>query len=671
VTPRQLPAAAGPFAGRAQELAVLDKWLDGTADTGTTVVISAIGGTAGVGKTALALHWAHHVAARFTDGQLYANLRGYDPSGAPATPAETIRWFLDALHVHRESIPASLQAQAGLYRSLVSGKQMLVVLDNASDAAQVRPLLPGSPGCLVLVTSRSQLSGLVAADGARLLTLDVLSEDEARDVLAARLGADRIAAEPDAVRRLTRLCARLPLALCVAAAHAAALPQQPLAALVTQLRDTRDRFELLDAGDPAADVRTVFSWSYRSLTEPAARIFRLLGLHPGPDISAPAAASVASMPLSAARTALRELTRASLITEHVPGRYTSHHLLHVYAAELGLATDTDNDRRAAIERMLDHYLHAANAACPLLDPHWEPIALGSPQRGATPEVLAGPEEARGWFKVESPVLMAMTTLAAGNGFTEHAWQLPWAFRTFLDWQGRWNEEDAILRIALTAARLCADDAGLARIHLGLGIVNARLGNFQDAHAHLERSLSLYQEFGDRPGQAYVHVCSTAAFALEHRLPEALGHSRQALDLYRAAGDRAGQAGALNNVGWIQAKLGNYEQALASCRSALELYQELGNGRGIANTWDSLGYAHHRLGNHPAAIGCYQQVLNLSVQLGDRHYQAQTHAMLGDAYHETGDLNGARNAWRQALAILDDLHHPDAGEVRGKLHSLGE
>jgi tetratricopeptide (TPR) repeat protein/transcriptional regulator with XRE-family HTH domain len=672
VTPRQLPAAPVFFTGRARELAALDKRLDEGTGTqaGGAVVISVIVGTAGVGKTTLALHWAHRVAARFPDGQLYANLRGYDPSGTPASPAETIRGFLDALHVHRESIPVDLQAQAGLYRSLVVGKQMLIVLDNASDAAQVRPLLPGSATCLVIVTSRSQLSGLVAADGARLLTLDVLTEAEARDLLTARLGADRTAAEPEAVRALTRRCARLPLALCVAAARAATFPQRSLAALVTELRDTRDRLDLLDAGEPATDVRAVFSWSYRILTGPAARMFRLLGLHPGPDISASAAASLASIPLPTARTALLELTRASLIFEHSPGRYTSHHLLHVYAAEQAQGIDTNSDRRAAIHRALDHYLHTANAACGLLDPQWEPVILDSPQHGVLSERLADPEEARGWFKVESPVLLAMITLAAGSGFTEHAWQLPWAFRTFLDWQGRWNEEDAVLRIALTSTRQCADNAGQARIDLGLGIASARLGHLQDAHAHLRCSLSLYQKIHDLPGQAYVHVCITVAFALEHRFHESLGHSRQALDLYRVADHRAGQVGALNNIGWIQAKLGEYEQALTCCRSALDLYRELGNGRGLAITWDSLGYAHHRLGDHLAAIGCYQKALNLSAEMGDRHYEAQSQACLGDAYHGMGDLNAARGAWQRAVSILDELHHRDANEIRGKLPDLG-
>jgi transcriptional regulator with XRE-family HTH domain len=291
IVPRQLPAAVGAFVGRKAELAALTQILDQAPRAPGTVVISAIGGTPGVGKTALALHWAHQVADRFGDRQLYVNLRGFEPSGTPAAPAEAIRGFLDALSVPPEQIPVSPEAQAGLYRSLLAGKQMLLVLDNARDEQQVRPLLPASPGSLVLVTSRSQLGGLAAADGARLLTLDVLTHAEAVQLLAARFGAARAAAEPGATGRIARLCACLPLALAVAAAQAAARPRLPLAALAGELADSAGRLDALDAGDPGSSVRAVFSWSVRQLTNQAARTFRLLGIHPGPDITVPAAAS--------------------------------------------------------------------------------------------------------------------------------------------------------------------------------------------------------------------------------------------------------------------------------------------------------------------------------------------------------------------------------------------
>src|SRR5581483_9695788 len=286
-----------------------------------TVVISAIGGTAGVGKTALALHWAHQAAGQFPDGQLYVNLRGYDPSGAPATPQAAIRGFLGALGAPSGQIPPHPEAQAGLYRSLLVGKRMLIVLDNARDEEQVRPLLPASPGSLVLVTSRSQLTGLAAAGGAHLLSLDVLTPAEAVQLLAARLGAARAAAEPGAVDRIAGLCARLPLALAVAAARAAGRPAFPLAALAGELADSAGRLDALDAGDPGSSVRAVFSWSTRQLSPEAGRMFRLLGIHPGPDICVPAAASLAGIAEADASRQLAALARAHLTAEHVPGRY--------------------------------------------------------------------------------------------------------------------------------------------------------------------------------------------------------------------------------------------------------------------------------------------------------------------------------------------------------------
>ena len=367
--PRELPAPVAHFAGRAAELAALTGLLDAAgAELPEAVVISAIGGTAGVGKTALAVHWAHQVAHRFPDGQLYVNLRGFDPSGMPVAPAQAIRKFLAALGMPADQVPADIDAQACLYRSVLAGQRVLIVLDNARDSDQVRPLLPASPGSLAVVTSRSQLAGLVAVEGARPLTLDVLTEAEARELLIRRLGGEQIAADPAAADELVRLCARLPLALAIAAARGATRPGLPLAVLAGELRDAHGQLDTLDAGDTTANIRTVFSWSCQSLTSPAARMFRLLGVHPGPDISARAAASLAGMARDKARAALDELSRASLIVEHVPGRFVFHDLLRAYAAEQASAIDGAAQRRAAIRRVLDHYMHTAHAAAGLLYP---------------------------------------------------------------------------------------------------------------------------------------------------------------------------------------------------------------------------------------------------------------------------------------------------------------
>jgi hypothetical protein len=381
------------------------------------VVVAAIAGTAGIGKTALAVHWAHRVADRFPDGQLYVNLRGFDPSGSPMAPAEAVRGFLDGLQVPPQGIPASLEAQAGLYRSLLAGRRMLVLLDNARDAGQVAPLLPGAPGCLVLVTSRNQLPGLVAAAGAHPVALDLLSRDEAVQLLARRLGDDRLTAEPDATDELVTWCAGLPLALAIVAARVATHPAFPLAVLADQLREARDGLDGFDAGDTTTDARAVFSWSYRALSAPAARLFRLLGLHPGADVTTGAAASLAGLPPAHVRPMLAELASAHLVTEHTPGRYAFHDLLRAYAGELAHTMDTGTDRWAATRRLLDHYLHIAHAADLLLYRHGETITLPPPEPAVAAAHLGDYDQAMAWFTAEHRVLLAAIDHAARTGST--------------------------------------------------------------------------------------------------------------------------------------------------------------------------------------------------------------------------------------------------------------
>jgi tetratricopeptide (TPR) repeat protein/transcriptional regulator with XRE-family HTH domain len=667
VVPRQLPAPVRQFAGREAELAALTSLLDhAEADRPAPVVISAIGGTAGIGKTALAVHWAHRVASRFPDGQLYVNLRGFDPLGKPLSAAAAIRGFLDALHVPAERIPAGLDAQAALYRSLLWGRRMLLVLDNGRDAAQVRPLLPASPGCLVVVTSRSQLSGLVAAEGACALTLDLLTEAEARELLARRLGAARLEAEPDATAELIGLCARLPLALAIAAARASSHSALRLSVLAQELKDARLRLDALETGDAAASVRSVFSWSLGHLPDQAKRMFGLLGLHPGPHITAAAAASLAGIPLPEAGRALGELAEGHLITEHAAGRFAMHDLLRAYAAEQALTADSDAGRRAAIHRVLDHYLQTAHAAALLLYPLGEPISLAPPQPGVQPEHLAAYQEAAAWFEAEHHVLLCAVSLAAETGSEACAWQLPWAMTSFLDWRGHWHEWVAVQRTALAAATRHGDQAGQAVARRMLATACARLADYDEARAHLTESLQLYRVLGDRAGEASAH--RTLCWVAEHQdhYDDALSHAGQALGLFRAIADQAGQAGALNSVGWCHAMLGDYQQARSFCQQALALYHELGIRPGQAHTWDSLGYAEYQAGRLTDATACYTRALSIFRELGDRFYQADTLTHLGDTYHAAGDSGRAQGAWQQALDILDDLHHPDADQVKAKL-----
>jgi hypothetical protein len=388
-----VPAAIRHFTGRKAELDVLTAVLEepGSPDSGA-VVISAIGGMAGVGKTALAVHWAHQHADHFPDGQLYADLRGFGPAEVPVDAAEVVSRFLDALHVPPARIPADVDAQFGLYRSMLAGKRLLIILDNAREANQVRPLLPGAGRCLVLVTSRSELAGLVALEGAIPVPVGLLALEEARDLLASRLGADRVAREQPEADELAGLCARLPLALNIVAARAAARPAMPLRELTARLRDAR--LNLLSAGPGHADVRAVFSWSYHALSAPGARMFRLLGLHPGPDISVQATASLAALDDGQARLALEELTGVSLLAEHVPGRYVLHDLLRAYAAELARAHDREDVRRTAIHRVLDHYLLTAHAAARLFHGHALPPRLPETSAGVTGIPLANGEGGR-------------------------------------------------------------------------------------------------------------------------------------------------------------------------------------------------------------------------------------------------------------------------------------
>jgi DNA-binding SARP family transcriptional activator len=664
--PRQLPPAVSHFTGRREELRTLDGLLGGVPGPAGTVVISAIGGTAGVGKTTLALQWAHQVASRFRDGQLYVNLRGFAPATVPLTPAGAIRGFLDALGVAAHRIPADPDAQVGLYRSLLAGKQMLIVLDNARDEEQVRPLLPASHGCLVIVTSRSQLVGLAAAEVARLLTLDVLSHTEALRMLRARLGK-RADSEPEAVDRIARMCGHLPLALAIAAACAAARPHLPLADLAPISGNTHDLLDVLETGDPVVNVRAVFSWSVQQLDLETAQMFRLLGLHPGPDFTAPAAASLAGIARSAAGRALRELTAASLLTEQSPGRYAFHDLVRAYAEEQAEANSHGEARRAATSRILGHYLHTARAAAMLLNPTREQASLAPPQQGVTPEILDGRQQALAWFEAEHQVLLSAIGLAARTGFDAYAWQLPWAMADYLHRRGRWHELAAIERIGLAAATRLGDLAGQAAIRRRLGITCTWLGDYPQASGHLTGSLQLYGQLGDRAGQALVHAdfCHLAEY--QGRPAEALAHAEQSLGHSQASGNKSGQADALGNMGWYRALLGDYLGARDTLRQSLAIGRELDFPYRQAAPWDSLGYAEHHLGNLSEAAACYQQSLRLFREYGDRYLEAVILDHLGDNFHAAAEHRQARAAWQQALDIFEDMHHPDAGKLRHKLH----
>jgi DNA-binding SARP family transcriptional activator len=435
--PALLPLDAFGFVGRADHLTRLDMTLDTARDQPTATIIVALSGTAGVGKTALAVHWAHRVRHRFPDGQLHIDLRGFDAGNAMA-PREAVRRFLDALGVAPQRIPKGLAAQADLYRSEIAGRRMLILLDNARDAGHVRAMLPGTPSVLVLVTSRDDLFGLVAAHGAHPLTVDVLAPADARELLARRLGRRRMAAEPAAIDDIVQRCAGLPLALTIIGARAAAHAEFPLAAIAGQLARPSGVLDALVGPDRRTDLRTVLSWSFRGLSAPAARLFRLLGVHPGPHLGAAAAASIAGIALDRAGVLLAELAGVHMLLEPLPGRYAVPDLLRGYAGELARSHDNGADRAAALRRLLDHYVLTAHAAALTLDPHRETVPQIETAPGVTVDLPADRHETLAWFTAEHGVLLSAVRCAADAGLDRHALQLSVALTEYLDAVGRYR-----------------------------------------------------------------------------------------------------------------------------------------------------------------------------------------------------------------------------------------
>jgi DNA-binding SARP family transcriptional activator/tetratricopeptide (TPR) repeat protein len=665
--PEQLPHALADFVGRKQERAALH---DAVADDERQApLIIAVTGTAGVGKTTLAVHWAHEVKARFPDGQIFLNLRGFDPHQPPAEPEAAIRTLLDALGVPAEQVPVDPDAQAGLYRSQFAGRRILVLLDNASDAAQVRPLLPGSAGSLVLVTSRDQLVSLVAVDSAQPVMLDLLSDDVARELLARKLGADRLDAEPAAVDDIIEACARLPLALSIVAARGRTTTHLSLTRLADELRHARGCLDPFDAGDVTADVRAVFSWSYTGLAEPVARLFRLLALVPGPDATVPAACALAELSPAVARSLLGQLNRAHLVSERAPGRFGMHDLLRTYASELMAGTNAEPERRTARRRLLDYYLHTAHRADELLNRFRDdPIELEPPVPGVSAEPLRDHQEALSWFEDERPTLQAATRQAAAAGFTGHAWRMAWTLTHFLDRHGDWHESAALHEIALDAAQQLGDANAQAVSHTGLAYALIRLARPEEADVHLEQALKLYEQAGDQLGMAHAHRTRSWAMDRQCRYEEGLHHAERALDLFRAADYQTGEARALNAVGWFHAMLGDYEASLRFCRLALDLLQRMGARLYQADTLDSIGRACHQLGRHAEAAVHYQAAYALYQEFGDRYNEADELVVLGDVRRDAGNVEGARAVWQEALRIFEQLGHTDADLLRTRLSS---
>ena len=625
-------------------------------------VVGVVTGTAGVGKTTLAVHWARRAADEFVDGQLFADLRGYHP-GQALSPDRVQARFLRTLGVRAEDIPTEADELTAMYRSTMDGRRLLMVLDNVNSADQVRPLLPSGPGCLAVVTSRDALLSLIAIDGASRVDLELFDMVEARELLARRLGPERLAVESQAADDIIAASARLPLALAIAAARAVIDRGTPLSALAEQLHEGLDAF---DTASDLTDVRAVFSWSYRALRPDAARMLRLLGLHPGPHLTVPAAASLGGLSMKTAGKLLDELVQANLVIEPVPGRFALHDLMREYALELVSAEEPKADRDRAVRRLLDHYLHSGYAATAVIDP----MLTGEGPGDALPEVLmedmADHDTAMNWLTAEQEVLLSILDWAADAGLDRQVWQLVWVLVPYFDRLGNSAQCLSCMEAALKAGERLGEPLLQARAHRGLGNIHFRAARNEDADRHLETALTLYRGNGDRVGEAHVEMGLAAFREQQGRHPEALEHALRALELHERLGDSASHANALNSVACCYIQVGQHQLAFDHARQALAAFRKLKAPNAEAAALDTIGEACQKSGRFTEAIDSFREAIRLARQVGNRFYIARSLDNLGDTYHAIGDQTAAHEAWSQTEAILDELQHPAVRQVRDKL-----
>ncbi len=723
--PAQLPAAVSSFVGRVEHLQALDALL-AVEQPAPAVVISALAGMAGVGKTALAVHWAHRVRERFGDGQLYVNLRGY-ASSPPLRPVEALAGFLGALGVPAEQVPVELEQAAGLYRTLLAGKRVLVVLDNARDVEQVRPLLPGSPGCLVLVTSRSRLAGLVARDGAHPLALDVLTQDEAHALLVGILGAERVQAEPDAAAELAHACASLPLALRIAAADLSLHPQRPIARQVTALAAGDRLASLAVEGDERAAVRAAFELSYGALAPAARRLFRLLGLMPGPEATAPAAAALTTGTVEQAAGLLERLADAHLLAQPIPGRYVLHDLLRAYAAERVQQEDSAEERDAATRRLADWYLYTTDAAARLLYPERLRLPLPQPEAPLGPlPALNNHAQALAWLDAERANLLAAVRHTAAEGPHPVAWLIADALRGYywlrmhtVDWQtvaqaaqaaaeadGDLRYQQAI-RHGTRAATLSEQagwpkgqstalgNIGVVQLKLGqleeaadyitqglaidrktgwrsgeapkignLGLVCLRLGQLHQAFDYYTESLALHRQLGSRRGEAVAIGDLGMTLHLLGRIDQALDHLSRAVTLVGEAGDRGVEADLQRALAEVHCDAGRLIQALASAQTALAMARDIGDHQLEAETLTALATVHQRLGQPDQARAHAEQALTLTREASYRLLEGRVRTTLANIHLDQGQPDQARQHAEQALAL-----HRTTGQRLDQAHTL--
>ncbi|MFV2011263.1 ATP-binding protein [Micromonospora sp. LOL_027] len=674
--PRQLPPATKGFIDRELHIRQLDSLLDET-DLRTSdgrlpvVTISTVSGSAGVGKTALAVHWAHRVRARFPDGDLYINLRGYD-AVPPLTPQEALDGFLRALNVPPEKIPTDLPGRTALYRSLTDGRRMLVLLDNASTAEQVRPLLPASPTCMVIITSRDRLSGLAVRDGAIRAVLDVLTDDDSIRLLRETTSPERIDAEPAAAVRLAALCSRLPLALRIVADRAVSDPDMSLADLVTELEEENGRLDALSVpGDELSAVRTVVSWTYRSLDPPVARTFRLLGLHPGADVSFSAVAALTGRPVSEARRHLDSLVGLHLLTRIVGHRYRLHDLLRLYAAERAQADEPPAEAKAGLARMFDWHLVRAYDSYRKILPQGRPIPglTGVTADGRPP--FATLDEALRWSEQERLNVLDVIRLAHDTGHCDVTWKLAAASMAFFERRSYWRAWIDSHLLALDCTRHLADRSAEGFMLLLLGDAWWDRSEIDEALRYYSEARDAAQQVGDSWTAGYALRGCCLAYEDSGRFDEAIACAEGALEIFRDAGEDRGIGLSLMSLGNGHRNMLRYAEAIASYEQAMEIFRTLGNRWSEALVELQLGRTLTDVPEPVAALDHLARARELFAAAGDPRHEGITLVYVGDAHAADGDRTAARQAWSAALTTLIGLDAPLVAEVRRRLEPIEE
>jgi tetratricopeptide (TPR) repeat protein len=666
VTPAGLPHDVPGLLGRRSALDKLDEVIG--VDPGPSGRIVVVDGTAGVGKTTLAVHWANRVRDRFPDGSLFANLNGYGP-GSPIDSGRVLDGFLTSLGVAPDRLPPTLDAKASLYRSLLDRRHLLILLDNAATADQVRPMLPATPECLVLITSRGILAGLGARDRAQRITLDVLSPSDSLALLAQFVGDARIVAERGAAIGVADACGHLPLALCVAGQHAAMHPTRGLTDLSIALADHRRRLDTLDAdGDPHADVRSVLSWSYRRLPTPAARMFRMFGLHPGPDIDRYAAAAMTGSDLHLADRLLDALVHAHLAQELRPGRFSMHDLLRDYAAERAALDEPEALRRDAICRLLAFYLHTSAAAVISLYPEERPHLPHVPAPPAATLEVTQPDQARHWLDAERTNLLAtVTTPAVAHGQPDYIVHLSTILFRYLN-LGYWADGQKISQQALTAARTSGNDAAQARALTNLGLFTAVLGSTDEA-LHLEQqALSLARGGGDRSVEARALLHLAIVYGRLQRYDDAESCLSECIDMARRIGDQNCEVWALNNLGVLRAATGHYTDSYELIQQCMTLAHRAGDHSGDARWLCNVAAYHVQMRHLDEALDYAQQALTAARTLGDMYAELQTLDTLGVIYSQLDRNDEAQTSLELALDLCSETC--GLGEKSDVLNHLG-